>query len=344
MEALLAYFDVHQRDMPWRDTSEPYAIWISEVMLQQTRVDVVRPYYERWLQRYPTVQALAAADLDDVLREWQGLGYYSRARNLHRAARLIRERHGGSLPGNVGSLRALPGVGEYTAGAIASIAFGIAAPAVDGNVRRVLCRLHDLEDPTAAELRSIAGGMVPADRPGDFNQALMELGATICTPRSPACPACPLAEWCRARARRTQGQRPRSKPRKPVPEESVNSVVFLRDGGEVLLVRRPDRGLLAGLWEFPADDGALIAELRNAARPIASLPTIVHVYSHRKVTYRPTLCVLEGVGAARAMDGLALAVGDRGHAWVPLRDPGRYAMPVAQQEIAAAAVRRLAGR
>lgn len=341
VEALLAHFDAHQRDMPWRDTSEPYAIWVSEVMLQQTRVDTVRPYYERWLERFPTIQALADADLDDVLREWQGLGYYSRARNLHRAARLVRERHGGALPGDVGSLRALPGVGDYTAGAVASIAFGIAAPAVDGNVRRVLSRLHDLEDPTATELRAIAAGMVPPDRPGDFNQALMELGATICTPRSPDCPACPLREWCRARARGTQAQRPRSRPGKPLPEESVSSLVLVRDGEEVLLVRRPDQGLLACLWEFPAADAALTAELRSAARPIADLPPVVHIFSHRKVTYRPTLRVLEGVDGARAIERLALARAERCHAWVPLRDPGRYAMPVAQQKIAAAAAARL---
>jgi A/G-specific adenine glycosylase len=344
VEALLAHFDAHQRDMPWRDTSESYAIWVSEVMLQQTRVDTVRRYYERWMERFPTIEALADADLDDVLREWQGLGYYSRARNLHRAARLVRERHGGVLPGDLASLRALPGVGEYTAGAVASIAFGIAAPAVDGNVRRVLSRLHDLEDPTASELRAIAAGMVPPDRPGDFNQALMELGATICTPRSPDCRACPLREGCRARALGTQAQRPRSRRGKPLPEESVRCVVLLRDAEEVLLVRRPDRGLLAGLWEFPAADTPLMAELRSAARPIAVLVPVVHVFSHRKVTYRPTLHLLEGEEAARALAHLALAGMDRCHAWVPLRDPGRYAMPVAQRKIAAAAAARLGDR
>jgi A/G-specific adenine glycosylase len=169
-------------------------------MLQQTRVDTVRPYFERWMRSYPTIDALADADLDDVLRHWQGLGYYGRARNLHRAARLVRERHDGRLPGDPSALRKLPGIGEYTAGAVASIAFGARAPAVDGNVRRVLARLHGLADPGAAELRRLATALIPAERPGDFNQALMELGATVCTPRSPACGACPLTDWCRAQA------------------------------------------------------------------------------------------------------------------------------------------------
>jgi A/G-specific adenine glycosylase len=331
--ALLAHFDAHRRAMPWRETTEPYAIWVSEVMLQQTRVETVRPYYERWMARFPTLHALAAADLDDVLREWQGLGYYSRARNLHQAARLVRERYGGEVPADVPALRTLPGVGEYTAGAIASIAFGVPAPAVDGNVRRVLARLHDLEDPGRAELRALAAGLVPAHRPGDFNQALMELGATICTPRSPDCGRCPVAGWCSARACGTQEERPRPAPRKPVPEETVDTVVLVRAGDEALLIRRPERGLLAGLWEFPADAVPGIADLREASRWVGALDPVVQVFSHRRVTYRPTVHALTAAaGPGVAPDGMG-----PNRAWVSLSDPGRYALPVAQQKIAASA-------
>jgi A/G-specific adenine glycosylase len=177
--ALLAFYDARRRDLPWRRDPDPYRVWVSEVMLQQTRVDAVVPYYERWLRRFPTVAALASAEPDDVLRAWEGLGYYARARNLHRAARVVREHHHGAVPSEPSALRALPGVGDYTAGAIASIAFGRAEPAVDGNVRRVLARLLDVAAPAPARLRKVAAALVPSERPGDFNQALMELGATV---------------------------------------------------------------------------------------------------------------------------------------------------------------------
>jgi A/G-specific adenine glycosylase len=279
--------------MPWRETSDPYAIWVSEVMLQQTRVDTVRPYYERWMARFPTVGKLADAELDDVLREWQGLGYYSRARNLHRAARLVRERHGGTVPDNTGALRSLPGVGEYTAGAIASIAFGMASPAVDGNVRRVLAR----------------------------------------------CGPCPLSEWCLAYVRGTQAERPRSRPGKPVPEASVATVVMRRDGDQVLLVRRPVEGLLGGLWEFPDPDVPGIAALVATSRRVAALAPVVHRFSHLTVTYRPTLYALD---VAPVVTRESTAAGpDR--VWVPLADPGGYAMPVAQHKIAALARAFLSG-
>jgi A/G-specific adenine glycosylase len=325
--------------MPWRETSDPYAIWVSEVMLQQTRVDTVRPYYERWMARFPTVAALADAELDDVMREWQGLGYYARARNLHRAARLVRERHGGTVPDDTGALRSLPGVGEYTAGAVASMAFGIAAPAVDGNVRRVLSRLHDLADPRPAELRRLAGRLVPADRPGDFNQALMELGATTCTPRSPRCGPCPLSGWCLAYARGTQAERPRSRPGRPVTEASVATVVVRRDGDQVLLVRRAAEGLLGGLWEFPEPDAPGITALVAASRRVAALDPVVHRFSHLTVTYRPTLYASD---AAPVLAGESTATGPD-QVWVSLSDPGEYAMPVAQQKIAALARAWLGG-
>lgn len=248
---LFAFYNARSRDLPWRREADPYRVWVSEVMLQQTRVEAVIPYYERWMRRFPTLDALAEADVDDVLREWQGLGYYARARNLHRAARLVRERYHGQIPGDLEALRQLPGVGEYTAGAIASIAFGIPAPAIDGNVRRVFSRLLDDPDPAPAELRRVVAALVPEDRPGDFNQALMELGATVCTPRSPECDRCPVAVLCRARANGTVAERPRPKRKRALPEDDVATAVLVSPSGRYLLVRRPEEGLLGGMWEFP---------------------------------------------------------------------------------------------
>ncbi|MFW5868776.1 MAG: A/G-specific adenine glycosylase, partial [Armatimonadota bacterium] len=215
---LLAWFDAHRRDLPWRRTSDPYRIWVSEIMLQQTQVDRVIDYYERFLVAFPTVEALAEAPIDDVLRLWEGLGYYSRARNLHAAARVIVQEHGGEFPRSPEAIRALPGIGEYTAGAVQSIAFGVPVPAVDANVIRVLARLFAVEgDVSAGEERrriaDLAAEVVPDDRPGDFNQALMELGALLCIPGRPGCLICPLSEVCRAKLRGLQATIPPPKSR-----------------------------------------------------------------------------------------------------------------------------------
>jgi A/G-specific adenine glycosylase len=334
--ALLSHFDEHRRDLPWRRTSDPYAVWVSEVMLQQTRVEAVVPYYERWLARFPTVEALSAADLDDVLKTWEGLGYYARARNLHAAARLVRERHAGDLPSDPRELQRLPGVGEYTAGAIASIAFGVPAPAVDGNVRRVLARLYDLEEPTSGQLRRIAAALVPADRPGDFNQALMELGATLCTPRSPRCDACPLVALCRARALGVQEDRPHAAAKRAVPERVIATAVVDDGDGRLLLVKRPRHGLLGGLWEFPGQEVETGEEPERVARRVAlawagnvpparegaaddrphergelnpggGLPAVRHTFSHFRAVYRPFRFTLAqgrgGAGGRTAEEG-----------------------------------------
>lgn len=331
--ALLRHFDATSRAMPWRETSDPYAIWVSEVMLQQTRVDTVIPYWERWLERFPTVEALARAELDDVLKEWEGLGYYSRARNLHSAARMVRERFNGRVPDEPETLRELPGVGEYTAGAVASIAYDVPTPAVDGNVRRVLARLYDREAPTPAALRDLAAGLVPEERPGDFNQALMELGATVCTPRSPECGRCPLAEWCEARRLGVQELRPLPKGRPPVPEETVRTAVIVRDDGALLLIRRPEDGLLGGLWELPGDDGgwpAAVAALVEAGEPGEALDPVTHTFSHKRIHYRPFMVRVSG-----SVEGAA----DPGHgaAWAGLDRLDGYALPVAQRKMAEAA-------
>jgi A/G-specific adenine glycosylase len=349
--ALLRHFDATRRPLPWRDTSDPYAIWVSEVMLQQTRVETVMPYYGRWLDRFPTVEALADAGIDDVLKEWEGLGYYSRARHLHAAARTVRERHGGRVPDDPAALRELPGVGEYTAGAVASIAFGVPLPAVDGNVRRVLSRLYDLEAPGAGELRRRAAALVPEDRPGDFNQAVMELGATICTPRGPACSRCPLGSRCLARQRGVQESRPRPRKAKPIPEEVVRTALLVRIGEDrpdgrgaglgrdettagrclVLLARRPTRGLLGGLWEFPGDrEAPMIRDLVPVAESAAELEPVRHTFSHKRVEYRPEVLRLAG---AEGFPAVAAATDAPDLAWVAPDAVDGYALPVAQQKI-----------
>ena len=294
---LLAWFDAHARVLPWRAGVSPYATLVSEVMLQQTRVETVIPYYERWLERFPDLHALALADEQAVLSAWEGLGYYSRARNLHGAARAVRERYAGTLPSDYGALRALPGIGDYTAGAVASIAFGHAVPAVDGNVRRVLARVHDLEAPAPSELRAYAAELVDESRPGDFNQALMELGATLCTPRAPACGDCPIERHCVARARGTVALRPAPRPRASVPAFDLITLVARDRHGRVLLRQRPRGGLLAGMWEFPstalvadeepADTAAALARALSGgtAVPVETLAPVEHAFSHRRETY-----------------------------------------------------------
>ena len=261
---LLEAYDAGKRDLPWREDADPYRVWVSEVMLQQTRVETVIPYYKEWMRRFPDLDALASAHEEEVLRVWQGLGYYSRAKNLLGSAKVVRETFGGSLPSSSSELRALPGFGEYTAGAVASIAFGEVVPAVDGNVRRVLSRLFDLLHPRVSELRNLAGSLVDPVRPGDFNQAIMELGALVCTPRSPRCANCPLGDLCLARQRGTVEERPGRKEKRAVPE--VEMAVVVAVGGasgqmRFLLRKRPPEGLLAGLWEFPG------VELREGEEP-----------------------------------------------------------------------------
>jgi A/G-specific adenine glycosylase len=270
---LLNWYAHHQRALPWRGTTDPYRIWVSEIMLQQTQVETVRPYYARWMAQFPTVEALAAAPQQAVLAAWEGLGYYSRARNLHHAAQVVMAEHGGTLPRTVAALRALPGIGRYTAAAIASIAFGADAAVLDGNVKRVLARVFDVrEDVKApageARLWALAESLVPAGRAGDYNQALMDLGATICTPRTPACLLCPLRELCAALRLGVQHERPVRAERRPLPERSLAAgVVWKR--GRVLIAQRAARGLLGGLWAFPAVELDVTTAESEAARASA---------------------------------------------------------------------------
>ena len=342
--ALLSFYDEARRDLPWRRTTDPYRIWVSEVVLQQTRAETVIPFYERWLARFPTLAALAAAPTDQVLKAWEGLGYYSRARNLHRAAHLVRERHAGYVPDDVRALRALPGVGEYTAGAVASIAFGRAEPAVDGNVRRVLARLLDEPDPSARRLRSIAAALLPQERPGDFNQAMMELGAVRCTPRAPACRRCPVSRLCRARRAGTQLERPVRRRRAAVPIYDLGTAVIRDAAGRLLLERRPDGGLLAGLFSFPSavmDPGeAAEAAARRAVtvrleRHATPLGVVEHTFTHRRERYHAVLfeCSHNHDIRGRSLTGGKVTPVAEPHRWVRPTELADIPVPVAQRKI-----------
>jgi len=289
--ALLAWFDREKRDLPWRRTRDPYAIWISEVMLQQTQVQRVLDYWPRFLERFPTTNALAEAPLDDVLAAWSGLGYYSRARNLHRAARQIAAGHGGQLPRTSPQLRALSGFGPYTAGAVASIAFGEPAPAVDGNVARVLSRLDAIEGAPGdrrreARLWARADELVAGERPGDLNQALMELGALVCTPISPSCLLCPLRGSCAALAQGRVAELPPPRARPPRALLEV-AAAYCERRGRILLARRPGLGLFGGLWELPSVEGgdgqALGALFEPAASACRRLGTVRRTLTHREL-------------------------------------------------------------
>jgi len=248
---LLRWYENNRRDLPWRKRRDPYAIWIAETMLQQTQVTTVIPYYERFLNCFPTVHALARAPLRKVLALWSGLGYYRRAENLNKAARQLARNHGGRLPDDYEALRALPGVGDYTAGALMSIAFGKPYPAIDGNVRRVFGRLFNLRSEN--ELRAGAKRVVPRSRPGYFNQGLMELGATICIPKKPRCPECPIARYCVTRNNGRRSGKPASRGLRQF-RDVVWPLAIVRRRGKILLRLRPSGGILAGLWEFPGGE------------------------------------------------------------------------------------------
>jgi A/G-specific adenine glycosylase len=255
---LLTWYDRHRRDLPWRakpgETPDPYRVWLSEIMLQQTTTAAVRPYFATFLARFPTVDALAAAPVEPVMQAWAGLGYYSRARNLHACAKAVVEAHQGCFPASESELRELPGIGPYTAAAIAAIAFDRPAAAVDGNVERVMSRLFLVDEPLPAAKRAIKAlteSLVPQDRPGDFAQALMDLGATICTPSRPACTLCPWMEPCRARAAGLQESFPRKQPKAEGTLRRGAAFVAIRGDGAILLRTRPPKGLLGGMAEPP---------------------------------------------------------------------------------------------
>ncbi len=310
---ILDWYDQHARSLPWRvpqGGGDPYAVWVSEIMLQQTRVETVIPYYERWLALFPSVQALADAPEQSVLSAWEGLGYYSRARNLHKAAKMVVDQFSGQIPREAAQLQRLPGIGRYTAAAIASIAFNQDVAALDGNLRRVFARVFDVAQPAdspAGEqtLWALAESHLPAGRAGDYSQALMDLGATICLPKNPLCLLCPLGELCQARALGIQEQRPVLKPKAAVPHRLKAAAVIVQDGC-VLLSQRPANGLLGSLWEFPSAEvdadspealvAAIEAGYKLKVNLLVRLGEFRHAYTHFTLTEFAWGCELVGGG------------------------------------------------
>jgi A/G-specific adenine glycosylase len=343
-KALPVWFESHARRMPWRQERDAYRVWVSEIMLQQTRVEAVRGYFDRFIRRFPDVRALADAPLDAVLKSWEGLGYYSRARNLHAAARKVVEDHAGSLPSSRSELLALPGIGPYTAGAVASIAFGADEPVLDANVKRVLCRLFAVgEDPrrpqTQKKLWSLAGRLLPPGRAGAFNEALMDLGATVCIPGRPRCEICPLEEYCLARRRGRQNQLPVKARKKKIPHRDVAAALIIRRG-KLLIDRRKPEGLLGGLWELPggkvepgeAPEQAVVREVREEVglhvEVLEPLTRVEHAYTHFRITLHVLVC--------RAWRGRARALACSAVRWVYLRELDDYAFPSANHKVFAA--------
>jgi A/G-specific adenine glycosylase len=339
--SLLDWYSSNARVFPWRGRVDSYAVWVSEIMLQQTRVETVIPYFERWMVRFPTVQALAEAPLQDVLTLWEGLGYYSRARNLHKAAQMVLAEHDGQLPGDVNALRRLPGIGRYTAGAIASIAFGLDEPTLDGNIRRVYARLYDVTEPArspAGESRLwlLAAENLPPGRAGDYNQALMDLGSMVCTPRRPNCERCPISRHCLAWTRGVQEQRPVELPKRAVPHITVTAAVIRRDG-QILLAQRPHDGLLGGLWEFPGgkiQEGEdlptclkreISEELGAEIEVGQALGVYRHAYTHFRVTLHAFDCQLIG-SEPRPIQAADLR-------WVTVAELGNYPMGKIDRQI-----------
>lgn len=336
---VLTWYDGHRRPLPWRDTSDPYRIWLSEVMLQQTQVETVMPYYHRWIARFPTSAHVAQATDTEVLKLWEGLGYYRRARQFHQACQQIHNQHGGQLPTDSSDFRRLPGVGPYTFAAVRSICFGDRLPAVDGNVKRVLARILKRPDTGHALARIVEKALrpaVPRERPGDFNQALMDLGATVCTPRQPQCGACPVAIHCRAYIHGQVADYPVVTERKPIPHVPVAVGVVWR-GDQLLISRRPLDGLLGGLWEFPggkikpgeAPDEAVRREVEEEVglkvKVGAILGTIRHAYTHFSITLHAYHCTY--------IDGTPRLLGCTDLKWIRWDEMGQFPFPRANSKL-----------
>ena len=315
-ERLLAWYDRHARDLPWRtgDVGDPYRVWLAEIMLQQTTVPVVIPYYRRFLERWPTLVDLAAADRDEILAMWAGLGYYARAARLHECARMIVRDHSGRFPGTVAELKSLPGIGAYTAGAIAAIAFDLPEAAVDGNVERVMARYLAVDEPAHRLRRTVAeavSDMMPRHRPGDFAQALMDLGSMVCTPRAPRCGVCPLHGDCRARQRGLVDSLPRRSPRKRRPRRQAIAFWLESADGSVMLTRREGQSILRDMLEVPStpwrDDAWTLQEaMAHAPRPgdwSLLAGSVAHAFTHLTVTFR-----------IATLRGAAVSGDDRWHA------------------------------
>ncbi len=343
---LLEWYAQHARQLPWRRQSDPYALWVSEIMLQQTRVETVIPYFQRWMARFPNIETLARASQQEVLRNWEGLGYYSRARNLHQAAQMVVREHGGALPRQVEVLRRLPGIGRYTSAALASIAFGADEATLDGNIRRVLARFFDVSLPVRSGggekmLWDLARANLPPGKASQYNQALMDLGATICTQHDPDCLHCPFVDICTAYRLGNQADRPVKGTRLAIPHHVVTAAVIQKDG-QVLIAQRPQKGLLGGLWEFPGGKlrsgenltGCVQREIREELGVEisvgGSLGTYKHAYTHFRITLHAFRCRLAS-GEPRKREHQAIN-------WVAPQELSNYPMGKVDRQIAKALV------
>jgi A/G-specific adenine glycosylase len=343
VESLLHWFAKNQRSLPWRKEYSPYQTWISEVMLQQTRTKTVLPYYERWMQRFPDIRSVAAAPEDQILKHWEGMGYYTRARNIRKTAKILVERFGGVLPDNYDHIINLPGIGRYTAGAIMSLAFNREYPVVDGNIERVFARLFNMEKPVKAKesqefVKTMARALIPRGKARDFNQALMELGAVICVPKNPPCEICPVRIFCASRRLGVVDQRPVPGSRKSlVPIEVVLGVLVHRR--RVLIQKRPNTGLMGGLWEFPGGklqngetpEQALgrefHEELQVAIDPVRKLAVIRHQYTSFRVVLHCYLCRFHE-GPQPVTLGAAIAF-----RWVTAKELNQFPFPAANRKL-----------
>lgn len=309
-EKLLEWYAQNARVLPWRGHPDPYAVWVSEIMLQQTRVETAIPYFQKWMAAFPSIFELAAAPQQNVLQLWEGLGYYSRARNLHKAAKIVADEYNGHLPKEAAALQKLPGIGRYTAAAIASIAFGQDQAALDGNIRRVLSRVFNVDKPLRSKeserlLWELAQENLPSGEASDYNQAIMDLGATICTPKSPNCAVCPVAAVCQAKALDCQDERPVKKSKTQIPHYVVTAAIFQRNG-KIMIAQRPQKGLLGGMWEFPGGkqepgedlpnclQREILEELGVAIQVGKPFGIYQHAYTHFRVTLHAFLCSLNG--------------------------------------------------
>lgn len=342
---LLAWYDRHRRRMPWRalpgETADPYAVWLSEIMLQQTTVTAVKPYFEKFLKRWPTVSALAAAERDDVLTEWAGLGYYARARNLHACAQVVATDHAGVFPDNEDGLLKLPGIGPYTAAAIAAIAFGRRAVVMDGNVERVMARLYAVTEPlplSKPTLKEHAAALTKDERPGDYAQAVMDLGATVCTPKSPSCVLCPWQKPCRARKQGIAADLPRKVPKQKKPTRQGMCFWLTRPDGAILLRRRSDEGLLGGMMEIPSTPWVDVKEpsLKNshAHAPVkigaSKWRSLTGQVSHTFTHFHLELVVECAALTARQAEKLS---GQDDLIWAQIEALGDYALPSVMQKV-----------
>ena len=341
-EQILTWYARHKRDLPWRNTRNPYFVWVSEVMLQQTQVDIVIPYYHRFLKQFPTVEALAKASLQDVLKAWENMGYYARARHLHAAAQEIVKRTGGVVPNTWDELISLPGIGTYTAAAILSFAFGKRFPTVDGNAQRVLCRLYAIQGPidqssTQREIHDLAAQIIPSEDPSNFNHGIMELGATMCKPRNPQCHICPVGDLCLAFQKGLQEVLPVMKKRKPLPHKEITAAVIRDNRGRLLIVQRPNQGLLGGLWKFPGGmretDETLQQGLRRQVREELgvgikvreALASVDHAYTHFRITLHAFQCARQ--------NGKPRAIGCDKYQWVKIDSLGDFPFSRADRKV-----------